>query len=200
MKSRKLYKICAIFLSLFIIIYIFRNNNPATRPGKMIEPDYDLTQPRPASSKAHRITSADGAACNNCDATCNNKWEDCLQACTNINGDSGCQDSCLLQNTACTNNCYPPCPLTYALRNASAYKMYFYNSEGTFLDSREWASPYRLVVKGSDFPITAAYCDDLSPKGCPTTNDYRLVVNEPGCYIFWYGRSIYTTNEVCYSS
>jgi hypothetical protein len=136
---------------------------------------------------------------NTCLQSCDSRWEDCQQACTNINSGLGCQISCEILNLQCVNNCYPD---VYALRNGTAETLYFFNSQGRFLDSRDGLSPYRLVVQALDFPIIATYCPSLDDPNCDYTNqDLGITITDPGCYIIWYaGDGYYTTDETCAKS
>lgn len=136
---------------------------------------------------------------NVCFQKCDNNWEDCQQACTNINGDNGCQIACETLNLQCINNCYPD---VYSLRNGTAYTLYFFNSAGNFIDSRDGLSPYRLVVQAFDFPVIATYCSSLTDPNCDYTNqDLGITIEQPGCYIVWYaGDGYYTTDEICAKS
>lgn len=145
-----------------------------------------------------RKTALDQAN-NACLNACNDKWEDCQQACTNINGDNGCQVACETLNLQCTNACYPD---VYALRNGTVWTLYVFRSDGTFINSLIATSPYRLVVQASDFPIIATYCATLTGENqCDYRNpDFGMTIPTPGCYIVWYDQGYYTSDEICSKS
>ena len=111
-----------------------------------------------------------------------------------------CSIPVVLQLWACWDNIYPPCPLSYALRNGSVYPVYFYRSDGTFIDYRDGWSPYSLPVKDTDFPITASICSTFGDPDCTVDNGSEMTIKDPGCYVVWYFGGLYTTDEICYGT
>jgi len=145
------------------------------------------------------------------DESCQAAKQDCLntfnkgsQYCITVSDGNNttfmtCSIPVVLQLWDCWDDAYPPCLLSYALRNGTIYTIYFYRSDGTLIDYRDGWSPYRLPVKDIDFPITASRCEPGS-SGCTVDNGSTMVINNPGCYVVWYFGGLYTTDEICYDS
>jgi len=111
-----------------------------------------------------------------------------------------CSIPVVIQLWSCWDNTYPPCLLSYALRNGSIFTVYFWRNDGTLIDYRDGWSPYKLQVKEEDFPITASTCDTFSGNVCNVDNGLAMIINDPGCYIVWSFGGLYTTDEICWGA
>jgi len=148
---------------------------------------------------------SDTESCQDTKQDCWDTFNQGTQRCVTVSdGNSmrflACSIPVVLQLWACWDNAYPPCLLSYALRNGSIYTLYFYRADGTFIDSRDGWSPYRLQVQDTDFPITASRCNTLGDPVCTVEDGLAMVINDPGCYVVWSFGSLYTTDEICWGT
>ncbi len=133
---------------------------------------------------------------NLCVTNCENQFQSCLQACDDLGPDcsNDVRLACTITESICNRNCYPS---IFSIRNGSVYFLYFYRSDGSLIGTLTGWSPDKLIVKESDFPITACVCD---PNNCDCGDSRNgVVINGPGCYVVWFFASFYTTSEVCHT-
>jgi hypothetical protein len=131
-----------------------------------------------------------------CVDTCADKFEDCLQACENIDGGNSCDTICEINGTVCNHDCYAP---IFTIRNGSVYTLYLYDYESLqLLGTLDGWSPDKITIV--KFPILVTDCDPTNvTKSCGDSSVQGMVITDPGCYIVWYFYGYYTTDEVCYT-